>query len=442
MNNITIKQAQDSDIPVLESILLDTINWLNEINQPLWDENEVSWDRLSGKPRSGDHYISGNYKISDFYIAYIDDTPSGCMALIDHDPFFWPDVAKGESLFIHKLAVTNAARKSGVSHALMDCAKKQGTARGLKTIRLDTDASRPKTRTFYEQQGFSFIRTKQMGPFDVAFYIYTLPESILTQNKSSWNAIADDFFGVTALPTYGCLCPSEDELHLFPELNGKKVLDIGCGSGHSLCWCGEHGASELWGLDMSDRQLENAEKYLHESGYTPRLFNSPMEQNPGLPLGYYDVVCSIYAMGWTVDLQRTFNLIASYLKSGGVFIFSWDHPFLHCIDVEGEKLVFTGNYHEPEPFTFHKGENRQEVRRSLESDSYVAPNGGVPLTLFNRRLSDYVNALATAGFAVERIVEETDKATMERDAEFSSAYYASCKAKRFPLSIIVKARKL
>lgn len=28
MNNIAIKQAQESDIPVLESILLDTVNWL------------------------------------------------------------------------------------------------------------------------------------------------------------------------------------------------------------------------------------------------------------------------------------------------------------------------------------------------------------------------------------------------------------------------------
>lgn len=57
---------------------------------------------------------------------------------------------------------------------------------------------------------------------------------IISQNKESWDAIANSFFGVTALPTYGCLCPTEDELHLFPELKNKKALDIGCGSGHSL----------------------------------------------------------------------------------------------------------------------------------------------------------------------------------------------------------------
>ncbi|MCL2107255.1 MAG: class I SAM-dependent methyltransferase [Oscillospiraceae bacterium] len=263
---------------------------------------------------------------------------------------------------------------------------------------------------------------------------------ILEQNKSSWNAIAGDFFGVTALPTYGCLCPTEDELRLFPDLSGKKVLDIGCGSGHSLKWCGDQEADELWGLDISDKQLENAGKYLGENGYKPKLFCSPMEQNPGLPQGYFDVVYSIYAIGWTVDLERTCKLIASYLKQGGFFIFSWDHPFLHCVDAIDEKIVFSGIYYEKEPFTFHKGENRSEVRHIGERG--LQNSGGYSLTLYNRRLSDYINALAAAGFAVERLVEETDKNTLERDAEFSSAYYAPCKAKRFPLSLIIKARKL
>jgi SAM-dependent methyltransferase len=245
---------------------------------------------------------------------------------------------------------------------------------------------------------------------------------ILAQNKSSWNTMADSWFGTTALPTYGCLCPNEDELHLFPDLNGKKVLDIGCGSGHSLKWCGDRGSAELWGLDISDRQLENAGKYLWDNAYNPNLFCSPMEKNPGLPQGYFDVVYSVYAIGWTVDLQGTFNYIASYLKAGGVFIFSWDYPFMHCVEAKDGQLIFSGSYYESEPFSY--------IQR------------GQPVTIYNRRLSDYINALAAVGFAVERVVEETDKLTLERDTEFSSDYYSPSKAKQFPLSLIVKARKL
>ena len=263
-------------------------------------------------------------------------------------------------------------------------------------------------------------------------------QNILIQNKNSWDAIADSFFGVTALPIYGCLCPTEDELCLFPDLSGKKVLDIGCGSGHSLKWCGDKGAIELWGLDISDRQLENAQKYLAENGYVPRLFCSPMEDNPGLPTGYFDVVYSIYAIGWTVDLQKTFDLISIYLKPGGIFVFSWDHPFMHCVDVQDEKLMFSGSYFEREPFTFLRTGSGKGAGRSPSAYE----EGGNPLTLYNRRMSDYINALTDAGMVAVRVVEETDNETMARDCEFSSQYYSPCKAKRFPLSIIVKARKI
>lgn len=245
---------------------------------------------------------------------------------------------------------------------------------------------------------------------------------ILTQNKSSWDNIADDWFGTTALPVYGCLIPTEVDLKLFGSLEGKKVLDIGCGSGHSLKWCGDNGAGELYGLDLSEKQLENAGRYLNENGYSAKLFNSPMESECGLPKNYFDIAYSIYAIGWTTDLQSTFNLIASTLKKDGVFIFSWDHPFMHCIEVQDDKLIFEGCYFDEDLFTFKKSGN--------------------PVSLYNRRISTYINALAKAGFAVEQIVEETDKDTLTRECEFTSAYYAPCKAKKFPLSFIIKAKKL
>ena len=143
---------------------------------------------------------------------------------------------------------------------------------------------------------------------------------VLNQNKSSWDAMADTWFGSTALPVYGCLAPTEDELHLFLDLSGKKVLDIGCGSGHSLRWCGQKGAAELWGLDLSEKQISNAQSYLTENGYHPRLYNAPMEQECGLPKEYFDVVYSIYAIGWTTDLKAAFCNIASYLKPA-VYLF-------------------------------------------------------------------------------------------------------------------------
>ena len=245
---------------------------------------------------------------------------------------------------------------------------------------------------------------------------------ILSQNKASWDAIADDWFGTTALPAYGVMIPNEDQLGLFGEIAGKCVLDIGCGSGHSLKYHGDHGAAELWGLDISTKQIENAQGVLNESGYNPNLFVSPMEENPGIPTGYFDIVYSVYAIGWTVDMEKTIALMASYLKKDGILVFSWDHPFMHCVDIEGEQVIFSGSYFEKEPFSFEKGGN--------------------PVTLYNRRLSDYINALAKAGFMVEQLIEETDQDALEREGAFRSNYYSPIKARKFPLSFVLKARKV
>lgn len=262
-----------------------------------------------------------------------------------------------------------------------------------------------------------------------------MKNDILKQNKNSWNALADDFFGVTALPVLGCSIPTEDELHLFPDLNGKTVFEMGCGSGHSLKWCAEHGAAELYGLDISENQLKAARKLFDDSGFSCTLFHQPMEDDSGIPRGYFDVVYSIYAIGWTTDLQKTIKNASSYLKKGGVYIFSWDHPILHCVDQESvvvsggnrtitkeERIIFNGNY--------------------LEEDYYTFEKKGSLLTLQNRKMSTYINALAEAGFAVEKVVEETDNSVLEKTSDFSSGYYADFKAKHFPMSVVFKARKL
>ena len=109
---IQIKQASESDIAVIVDILEDAVMWTDSINLPLWSKERVQWEQLSK-----------NFNALDFYIACLDGKPAGCMAVVDHDPMFWAEIPKDESLFIHKVAVKRFAAGKGLSGALISHAK-------------------------------------------------------------------------------------------------------------------------------------------------------------------------------------------------------------------------------------------------------------------------------------------------------------------------------
>lgn len=143
---------------------------------------------------------------------------------------------------------------------------------------------------------------------------------IINTNKAYWATNADEWFGTTALPAYGVYFAVEDDLNLFGNVAGKKMLEICCGSGHSLKHHGDRKAGELWGVDVSHKQLENAKTYLEKHGYCAKLICSPMEADLEIPKDYFDFVYSPYGIGWTTDLQATFDKVASYLKKA-VYLF-------------------------------------------------------------------------------------------------------------------------
>lgn len=243
-------------------------------------------------------------------------------------------------------------------------------------------------------------------------------KTILQVNKSYWNANADSWFGVTALPEYGVQFVTENELHLFGDVTGKTMLEVGCGSGHSLKFHADRNAGELWGLDISQKQLDNAKKFLAENNYFPRLICSPMEEDCGIPVNYFDIVYSIYAIGWATNLESAFSRIASYLKKDGTFIFSWKHPLHSCVIVEDGELVFKNSYFDEEWHT--------QIVDDME------------ILLPSRKISSYINALTGAGFIIEKMVEQTDEDTLLMTGDISDK---SRKAQKLPLSFVFKARK-
>jgi ubiquinone/menaquinone biosynthesis C-methylase UbiE len=253
-------------------------------------------------------------------------------------------------------------------------------------------------------------------------------KDIIQNNKTYWNTNADLWFGTTALPEYGVKFVTEDDLHLFGDVSGKKMLEICCGSGHSLKYNADRKAAELWGVDLSNKQIENAKEYLKENGYTANFLCGPMESDLAIPMDYFDYVYSIYGIGWTTDLQGTFNKIASYLKKDGIFIFSWHHTLNYCVawSCEERKDITRNNQ-----LTFDKS--------YFDESYFTMPVYDSEIVLCNRKISTYINALARAGFVIEQMIEETDKKVMESLEDDSDK---AKKARMLPISVCFKARKL
>ena len=235
-------------------------------------------------------------------------------------------------------------------------------------------------------------------------------------NTEFWSTIGNEFLGATALPTWGGLFPSEDKLNLLGNLSDKRVLEIGCGNGHSMKYVADKGAADLWGLDISANQIENAKNFLNAQGIDAKLVCSPMENECELPANYFDLVYSVYGIGWTTDLNKTFQHIHAYLKNDGVFVFGWSHPIHKCVSVENGKLIFSNSY--------------------FDEEWYCADMSNKKIMLSNRMLSTYINALTGNGFVIEKLIEATD-----REKAMASNNDFGKKALMLPTLFVIKARK-
>ncbi len=243
----------------------------------------------------------------------------------------------------------------------------------------------------------------------------------LSINKQSWDEVAHRFYGRNPLPEYGPFAPIEDDLNLFGDVTNLKVLEIGCGSGHSLKYMEQKDAGELWGLDLSSKQLDAAMTLLNDSPKQVHLFESPMEENPGLPSDYFDIVYSIFALGWTTDLDQTLRNVHRYLKKGGSFIFSWEHPLYSRVKNESSTLIFNKSYHEEGPYE-HEAWSQTAIMQQF-------------------KVSTYINSLINNGFKVEKVVEDVAKTDFDIQ-KHSNRWYNYEKVQFLPTTLIIKSTKL
>ena len=109
----------------------------------------------------------------------------------------------------------------------------------------------------------------------------------------------------------------------FPSLEGKSVLDLGCGYGWHCKFAEEQGATKILGIDLSKKMIEEAQK--RNSGNQIEYRISGLEEYD-YPENEWDCVISNLALHYIEDIVEIFQKVYRTLKPGGIFLFNIEHP--------------------------------------------------------------------------------------------------------------------
>ncbi len=109
---------------------------------------------------------------------------------------------------------------------------------------------------------------------------------------------------------------------LLPNLQGKDVLDLGCGTGRWLASLAQHPLKSLTGIDISPEMLTQA---AHKLGTRARLFQGTCLSH-SLPSCSADLVLSSFVVSHIPDPRAFAVQIARLLRPNGTIFLSDLHP--------------------------------------------------------------------------------------------------------------------
>lgn len=152
-----------------------------------------------------------------------------------------------------------------------------------------------------------------------------LPEHV-RRNRAYWDAQAAEYSGPgerswkAAEPSWGVWGIPEADVHLLPnDLEGRDVIELGCGTAYVSAWLARRGAS-VTGIDNSPAQLETARRLQHEHGLEFPLLLGNAEEVP-LPDASFDLAISEYGAALWADPYLWIPEAARLLRPGGELIF-------------------------------------------------------------------------------------------------------------------------
>lgn len=177
---------------------------------------------------------------------------------------------------------------------------------------------------------------------------------------------------------------------LFPDLTGKRVLDLGCGYGWHCKYAIERGAKAVLGLDLSEKMIAAAQDKNCDDRITYKVcgldeFDYPQDS--------YDFVVSNLVLHYIEKLDEVYANVYKTLTNGGVFLFNIEHP------------IFTSGVNQD---WIYDSENKPKY---WAIDDYFYCNErkthflGQDVTKQHHTLTQIINGLLKVGFTIDTVEE-------------------------------------
>lgn len=187
------------------------------------------------------------------------------------------------------------------------------------------------------------------------------------------------------------------ELSELGNIAGKSLLHLQCHFGlDTLAWA-RRGAI-VTGIDFSQQAISLAQSLSAELEIPAQFYCTDIYDLPSKLTGAFDIVFTSYGvLHGLPDLQRWAEIIADYLKPGGIFHIVEDHPFFRVFRAKpGGELKAERSYF------FSEEPQRIEATGSYATDNQGA--SGVSY-VWDHSIGEVINALIDAGLRLEFLHE-------------------------------------
>jgi SAM-dependent methyltransferase len=213
-------------------------------------------------------------------------------------------------------------------------------------------------------------------------------------NTEAWDRIAARRGAARAdgVVRYAPGVADEREFRLCGDVDGKRVLDVGCGSGENAIAFARAGAHVI-GVDRSVAQLHLGRKAADEAEVRVEWHESDAADLAFLRADSIDLAFAAGVLGEIEDTDRVFRQVHRVLRPGAALVFSYDHPMALAVGREGGgpgalplgPLEVCRSYFDPGPVTIERDDE--------------------PIAVFPRTVAEVFAALHRAGYRVDVIVE-------------------------------------